>query len=199
MIIEDKIRERRAGRKFSLRLSPAANELDQFPACLSPVALPRPGISNRELRMRQASVSQASAPRRTTRGFVFALSNRELELLEPPLSHRKQTTAPRSNRELSTNQCSCNSRGLVPLYSFSNGSPRSLSHSSHSLALTKEGTQEGPLTTRRSTVLTGSAPHSETTVTYRKQTTAHFLTGSRIAHSETLVRAKMNEETSRIR
>jgi hypothetical protein len=32
------------------------------------------------------------------------LSNRELELLEPSLTHRKQTTAPRSNRELSTNQ-----------------------------------------------------------------------------------------------
>src|SRR5277367_4372992 len=38
-----------------------------------------------------------------------ALSNRELQLLEPTLTHRKQTIAPRSNRELSTNQCFCNS------------------------------------------------------------------------------------------
>src|ERR1700689_5350814 len=30
------------------------------------------------------------------------ISNRELELLEPLLSYTKQTTAPRSNRELST-------------------------------------------------------------------------------------------------
>jgi seryl-tRNA synthetase len=35
------------------------------------------------------------------------LSNRELELLEPRLTHRKQTIGPRSNRELSTNPCSC--------------------------------------------------------------------------------------------
>src|SRR5271156_3764206 len=33
------------------------------------------------------------------------LSNRELELLEPCLTHRKQTIAHRSNRELSTNRC----------------------------------------------------------------------------------------------
>jgi hypothetical protein len=52
---------------------------------------------------------------------------------------------------------------------------------------------------RCSTLLAGSGPQTEMPVTYRKQTTAHFLTGSRIAHSETLVRAKMNEETSRIR
>jgi hypothetical protein len=35
------------------------------------------------------------------------VSNRELELLERPLTHRKQMLATRSNRELSTNQCSC--------------------------------------------------------------------------------------------
>ena len=38
-----------------------------------------------------------------------ALSNRELQLLEPRLTHRKQTIAPRSNRELSTNRCRANS------------------------------------------------------------------------------------------
>jgi hypothetical protein len=35
--------------------------------------------------------------------FANALSNRELHLLEPTLTHGKQTIAPRSNRELSTN------------------------------------------------------------------------------------------------
>jgi hypothetical protein len=38
-----------------------------------------------------------------------ALSNRELRLLEPRLTHTKQTSAPRSNRELSTNRCRANS------------------------------------------------------------------------------------------
>jgi hypothetical protein len=38
------------------------------------------------------------------RGICFALSNRELNLLEPLLTYRKETNAPRSNRELSTIQ-----------------------------------------------------------------------------------------------
>jgi hypothetical protein len=56
---------------------------------------------------------------------------------------------------------------------------------------------EGP--SHCSTLLTGSGPHSKTAVTCRKQTTAHVLTGSRIAHSELRTSAKMREETSRIR
>jgi hypothetical protein len=47
-----------------------------------------------------------------------ALSNRELELLEPHLIHRKQTIAPRSNRELSTNRCRVNSRAVIPVPTF---------------------------------------------------------------------------------
>jgi hypothetical protein len=37
-----------------------------------------------------------------TRGICSALSNRELQLLEPCLTYRKQSTDHRSNRELST-------------------------------------------------------------------------------------------------
>src|ERR1700689_270282 len=53
-----------------------------------------------------------------------ALSNRELELLEPRLTHRKQTTAPRSNRELSTNRCRANSHAVIPILTFLTGLPR---------------------------------------------------------------------------
>ena len=92
-----------------------------------------------------------------------ALSNRELELLEPRLTHGKQTIAPRPNRELSTNRCHANShlRGVC---------------ASQSLALT----QEGPLATSNRPFLTGSASQTEFAVTHSKQTTAPFLTGSRI-------------------
>jgi hypothetical protein len=75
-----------------------------------------------------------------------ALSNRELQLLEPHLIHRKQTIAPRSNRELSTNRCRVNSRAVIPVPTF----------------------------------LTETRSHSEFIVTHSKQTTAPFLTGSRI-------------------
>jgi hypothetical protein len=47
-----------------------------------------------------------------------ALSNRELQLLELTLTHRKQTIAPRSNRELSTNSCRVNSRPVIPIPIF---------------------------------------------------------------------------------
>jgi hypothetical protein len=92
-----------------------------------------------------------------------ALSNRELELLERRLTHRKQTIAPRSNRELSTNLCIANSH-------FRSVRTR------HLLALT----QEGPLVTSHRPFLTGSASQTEFAVTHSKQTTAPFLTGSRI-------------------
>jgi hypothetical protein len=98
------------------------------------------------------------------------LSNRELELLEPSLTHRKQTTAPRSNRELSTNQCSGNSHSSGAL--LSNGLSRKIQF------------------------LTGSAPHSKTAVTYRKHTAAQFLTGSRIARLETRICAKISAQIS---
>jgi hypothetical protein len=51
-------------------------------------------ISNRKLAMRRASPSRASALRRTTRGICSALSNRELNLLEPSPTRRKQTIKP---------------------------------------------------------------------------------------------------------
>src|ERR1700689_3449685 len=89
-----------------------------------------------------------------------ALSNRELELLEPRLTQRKQTIGPRSNRELSTNPCFCIS-------------DLRMAFTSHPLALFTL-TQEGP-------VLTGSESQTEIAVTNSKQTTATFLTGSRIA------------------
>jgi hypothetical protein len=46
------------------------------------------------------------------------LSNRELGLLEPRLTHRKQTIAPRYNRELSTNRCLGISHAVIPIPTF---------------------------------------------------------------------------------
>jgi hypothetical protein len=86
--------------------------------------------------------------------LASALSNRELNLLEPTLTHRKQTIAPRSNRELSTNPCRANS--YFPTEFFANSS----------VCLT---------------FLTGSASQTEFAVTNSKQTTGAFLTGSRFA------------------
>ena len=156
MIIEDRIREWEAGRKPGIHSFRAANGLAQF----LPSALAHPyGISNRELTMRPASASRASALRRTTRGICSAFSNREPELLEPSLTHRKQTTPPSSNRELSTKRNSQSSQVLSPIqpqiYKWSR-----------------------PL-------LTESALPTEFHVTHRKQTTEKFLTEARTHIRET--------------
>ena len=86
-----------------------------------------------------------------------SLSNRERELLESELTHRKQTLTSRSNRELSTNPRRCNSR-----------SPRPLLCINHS-----------PLITRHWSFLTGSDSQTELAVTHSKQKTGIFLTGAR--------------------
>src|SRR5271156_2016526 len=70
--------------------------------------------------------SQSPLATRHCSTFANALSNRELQLLEPPLTHRKQTIAPRSTRELSTLRC------------FRNPDSRRVSLT-HWLALTPEG------------------------------------------------------------
>jgi hypothetical protein len=58
------------------------------------------------------------AHRHARTSFANSLSNRELQLLEPTLIHRKQTIAPRSNRELSTNLCRANSHAVIPTKPF---------------------------------------------------------------------------------
>ena len=156
MIIEDRIRQWEAGRKPGILSFRAANGIAQF----LPSALGHPyGISNRELTLRPASASRASAPRRTTRGICSAFSNREPELLEPSLTYRKQKTAPSSNRELLTKRNSQSSQVLSPI-------PPQIYKWSRPL-------------------LTGTAPPTEFDVTYRKQTTGKFLTGARTHIRET--------------
>jgi hypothetical protein len=181
VIIEDRIRERIAGRNSRAVFCPAANEAAQFPASKG-VSLPgierkptvrrasasrtsRPArgicsaLSNRELTMRRASASRASAPRRATRGICSTFSNRELKLLEPSLTHRKQKTTLCSNRELSTNVWVNDAQV-------------------HSPSLPQICKWSRPL-------LIDSAPQTKFDVTYRKQTTEKFLTGARTHIRET--------------
>jgi hypothetical protein len=86
---------------------------------------------------------------------AIALSNRELELLESRLTHRKQTIAPRSNRELSTNRCRVNSRAVIPIPTFLTGLPRAFF-------------AKGSVCAPRS--LTGTASQTEFAITHSKQT-----------------------------
>jgi hypothetical protein len=58
------------------------------------------------------------AHRNAPTSLAKPLSNRELHLLEPALTHRKQKTAPRSNRELSTNRSRANSHAVIPIPAF---------------------------------------------------------------------------------
>ena len=87
------------------------------------------------------------------------ISNRELGLLEHALTHRKQTRAPRSNRELSTNHRGFDSRQTNRQQNASSALP--------------SGTC-GPLLP----FLPGSASQAECDVTYSKQRTEEFLPGA---------------------
>jgi hypothetical protein len=116
------------------------------------------------------------------------LSNRQLELLERPLTRRKQTLATRSNRELSTNQCSCSRLtgasfpDVLPCRTqYLAGFPRA--------SFVKDSICSGAL-------LPGSASQVEIAVTHSKQSTDEFLPGSRIAQLETRICAKMNAQIS---
>ena len=128
-------------------------------------------LSNRELTMRRASASRAS---NVMRGICFAFPNRELQLLEPSLTRRKQTVALRSNRELSTNQCCGQCCGNFRL---------------SGALLSQDLPRQRPF-------LTGSAPQTEIDVTCSKQTTKKFLTGSRTHIKESRICAKMNAQIS---
>jgi hypothetical protein len=59
---------------------------------------------------------------RAGRRAIRDLSNRECDLLEPSLTHRKQSIASRPNRELSTNPCRLISRVVIPIPQFLTGS-----------------------------------------------------------------------------
>jgi hypothetical protein len=94
--------------------------------------LPGARIAPRGLRQGTASavpnaaqpsgVSTPEARCRARTSIANALSNRELQLLEPRLIHRKQTIAPRSNREVSTNRCRDNSHAVNRILTFLPGS-----------------------------------------------------------------------------
>jgi hypothetical protein len=88
----------------------APHGLRQGTASAVPNASQSSGVSTPEVRC-HARTSIANA-----------FSNRELQLLEPRLIHRKQTIAPRSNREHSTNRCFGNSHSVIPIPSFLPGS-----------------------------------------------------------------------------
>jgi hypothetical protein len=117
------------------------------------------------------------------------LSNRELELLERPLTHRKQTVAPRSNRELSTNQCSCNSR--LTGASFPDVLPR---RTQYLAGFPRASFAKGSICS--GALLPGSGSQVEIAVTHSKQSTDEFLPGSRIAQLETRICAKIGAQIS---
>jgi hypothetical protein len=261
VIIEDKIRDRQAGRKFRARLCPAANELDQFPACPSPLVLPLQGASNRALTMRAVCAPGGPAERQTSasrlprahfakgtseQGSKLASQLNNMDRVSQPISShpiRRRERAisiiksPNSVSRMCFNSLKTNERDTLkspknqemrflhppsPWRMVDGLSQGTAFYPELRRATVAKSAQDSGLHTliaeatpelreinrptiyeagssRCSTLLTGSGPHSETAVTYRKRTAALFLTGSRIAHSELRASAKMREETSRNR
>jgi len=250
VIIEDKIRDRQAGRKLSLRLCPAAYELDQLPARVSPVVPPLQGISNRALTMRQTSpsrlprahfangtseqdsklapqlnsmdrasqtisshpigrreraISIIKSPNSVSRMCSNSLKTNERDMLKSPKNQQMRFLHPPSPWRMVDGLRQGAAfypelrRATVPKSSQDSGFPTLVARAALEVRIINRPTIYEAGSSRCSTLLTGSGPQTEMAVTYRKQTAVHFLTGSRIAQSESRACAKMNEETSRIR
>jgi hypothetical protein len=139
-------------------------------------ALPAPSAS---LTSDQTAVS-VCGPRFAHHGTRLPISNRELDLLERPLSHCKQRKATVSNREHST---VCDSAGIAT----ANSSQVSESPSSAAVS--------DPNSRKLTTFLTGSASQTEFVVTHSKQTTGEFLTGARTAIKVSQFRVEFRTES----
>jgi hypothetical protein len=120
-------------------------------------------LFNRELTMRRASASQAS---NATGGTCSAISSHEHQLLELSLTCRKQTMAPRSNRELPTNPN--NNKARLPKAFFVAGL----------LGGYAGWPSSQVLTSHCSVFLLGSALNIESDVTLSRQTIQEFLAGA---------------------
>ncbi len=119
------------------------------------------------------------APRVAGCVLRMPLSNRELDLLEPGLSHCKQRKATGSNRELWT--------GKNPAKIGNSSSFRMIE--GLSLPVISDTNVRAP-----ASFLTGSGSQTEFAVTRSKQTTDQFLTGSRIAHFQSAARQLKPQE-----
>jgi TonB family protein len=101
-------------------------------------------------------------------------SNRELRLLESSLTHRKQTVASHSNRELSTNPCCGTSHTFIPVPPFLIGSG-----SQTELAVThSKQTAAHFLTGARTAISNFSLPHSSLPTRNLKNAAASDLSAS---------------------
>jgi hypothetical protein len=112
------------------------------------------------------------------------LSNRELDLLERPLSYCKQRKATASNREHST---VCDSTGIATANSLQ------VSESPSSAAVSD------PNSRKLTAFLTGSGSQTEFVVTHSRQATDEFLTGARNAFKVVQFRAEFRTESQALR
>src|SRR6202046_1359726 len=90
------------------------------------------------------------------------LSNRELRLLESSLTHRKQTVASRSNRELQTKPCCANPHIPIRRAPFLTGSAP---HSKFDVTHSKQSTEK---------ILTGARTHIKISIAPLYSSSAHL-------------------------
>src|ERR1700735_3965921 len=99
---------------------------------------------------------------RTRISIAKPLSNRELRLLESSLTHRKQTVASRSNRELQTKPCCANPHIPIRRAPFLTGSAP---HSKFDVTHSKQSTEK---------ILTGARTHIKISIAPLYSSSAHL-------------------------
>ena len=137
-----------------------------------------------------SGVSTPEAHCRARSSIANPLSNRELQLLEPRLIHRKQTIAPRSNRELSTNRCRGNSHAVNRILTFLPGSGlREECDVTHSKQTTAPFLPGSRIATKR--------PVSR--IVFRRVSSEHFRTDRRISLQGRIAQPRLVAGSPRMR
>ena len=188
MIIEDKIRYQEAGRKFSARPCPTANDLAQFPVGRIPL-VPR----ENSLPPRFSRIGRISRPisflgkRRCERESLQLKSPNSVIKTRSKFMKTNDSDTAKSPKNAKTRFTNPPVFWRLDPHFFPNFSPPLASVLPPMLQ--KNCNWSRPL-------LTGTAPQTEFDLTYRKQTTEKFLTGARTHIRKTRFCAKMSKETN---
>ena len=158
-----------------------------------------------QMRRRERAISIIKSPNSVSRMCSNSLKTNERDMLKSPKNQERRFLHPPSPWRMVDGLRQGAAlypelrRAVAPRSAQDSGLPTLVAEATPEVRVINRPTIYEAGSSHCSTLLTGSGPHSKTAVTSRKQTTAHVLTGSRIAHSELRTSAKMREETSRIR
>ena len=159
-------------------------------------------LSPYEIRRRERAISIIKSPNSVSRMCSNSLKTNERDMLKSPKNQEMRFLHPPSPWRMDDGLRQGTAiypelrMATVPKSAQDSGLPTLVAEATPEVRVSNRPSIYKAGSSRCSTLLPGSAPHSKTAVTYRKQMPAHFLPGSRIALLETRICAKMSAQIS---